>query len=148
MGTIRTGIMAGAVLGLVLLAGAVEAQTMPAQAVGTDPVDRLLAPPPPAGKPEAAAEVEQDPAEQRITRALNDEIVQRNRLAENQERADRLAFEAARAEHEREVARALRARLDHEAALRDAAVARARWEADVRACAAGDRSRCGIPGAL
>ncbi len=146
MATRRTGILVGVVTGLVLATGPVGAQTSPPAAA--DPVERLLDRPPPADGPEPVREVAQDPAEQRVTRALNDEIVQRNRLAENQEQADRAAFEAARAEHERAVARALQARLDHEAALREAAAAQARWEADVRACNAGDRSRCGVPGGL
>ncbi len=96
-----------------------------------------------------ADDAEQDPAELRLTQALNDEIASRNALAENQERADRLAFEAERARHEEIVAQAMRDRLAYEENLRKAEAARrqweadrARWEADVRACQAGDRSRC------
>lgn len=91
----------------------------------------------------------QDPEELRTTQALNDEIASRNQLAENQERADQAAFEAERARHEEAVAAATAAQLAYEGALRQAEAEqrryeadRARWEGDVRACNAGDRTRC------
>ncbi len=126
---------------------------------GQDRVDQLLASVP-AETPEAASgetsqhtsEAKQDPAEVRTTQALNAEITARNTLAENQERADQAAFEAARARWEEQQALNLQARLDWEASVRAAEEARrrweadrARWEADVRACEAGDRSRCAAP---
>lgn len=151
MNRFRTG-LAGSVLALVLTAGATHAQTPARQ---SDPVAALLAPVPPApvvNDGEAwhrAPDEQQDPAELRTTRALNDEILQRNLLAENQERADQAAFAAERARYEAEATRAREAQLAYEAALREAeaeqqrwAAERARWEADVRACEAGDRSRC------
>lgn len=96
-----------------------------------------------------ADDARQDLAEVRTTRALNDEIVSRNQLAENQERADRNAYEAT-------VARATRERLAYEEAARQADAARRQWEverdaaerargqyaADLLACRAGDRARC------
>ncbi len=145
------------VLGILLNAFAV-AQI----AVAQDRVDQLLTPA--AAKPVATAvpndgeadvqatDAEQDPEELRVTQALNAEITARNDLAANQERADQAAFEAGRARHEAEVAEALRRRLAWEEATRVAEEARrrweadrARWEADVRACEAGDRSRCAPP---
>lgn len=92
-----------------------------------------------------ADDAEQDPAELRMTQALNDEIAQRNQLAENQERADRAAFEAERADFERGVAETTQARLAYEEALRRAEAAQRQWQADVRACEAGDRTRCSTP---
>lgn len=129
-----------------------------APAVAQDRVDQLL--PAPAAKPGPAAgeadreasDEEQDLAEVRTTRALNAEIIARNDLAENQERADQAAFEAERARWEQQQALNHQARLDWEASLRAYEEARrrweadrARWEADVRACEAGDRSRCASP---
>lgn len=128
-----------------------------APAVAQDRVDQLL--PASAAKPGAesaaggadrqASDAEQDPAEVRTTQALNAEIIARNDLAENQERADQAAFEAERARWEQQQALNHQARLDWEASLRAYEEARrrweadrARWEADVRACEAGDRDRC------
>lgn len=124
-----------------------------------DRVDQLL--PPATAKPVAAgvpdvddAEMQvpvtaQDPEERRLTQALNAEITARNERAENQERAERAAFEAERARHETQAAEALSRRLAWEESARAADEAqrrweadRARWEADVQACAAGDRTRC------
>jgi hypothetical protein len=96
-----------------------------------------------------ADDAQQDPAEVRTTQALNDEIVSRNQLAENQERADREAYEA-------KVAQAPRERLAYEEAARQADAARRRWDvereaaeraraqyaADLLACRAGVRARC------
>jgi len=146
----------------VLAAGGTQARTPGQQARASDRVEALLnrpatpaATPQPVNDGEAwhrAGDAEQDPAELRTTRALNDEIAQRNQLAENQERADQAAFETERAKHELAVARATQERLAYEEALRQSEAAqgrweadRARWEADVRACEAGDRTRCGTP---
>ncbi|WP_157072342.1 cell wall hydrolase [Brevundimonas bacteroides] len=119
-----------------------------------DRVDQLL----PAEKPapgevdRQASDAEQDPAEVRTTQALNAEITARNDLAESQERADQAAFEAERARWEQQQALNNQARLDWEASVRASEEARqrweadrARWEADVRACEAGDLSRCAAP---
>ncbi|MDP3403995.1 MAG: cell wall hydrolase [Brevundimonas sp.] len=158
MNRIRTGMAAG-VLAVLLVAGATQAQSPARQATPPDPVAALLPPAPAPAKPAPAVndgeawhrapDEQQDPEELRVTRALNDEILQRNLLAENQERADRAAFEAERARHEAEVTRARQAQLAYEAALREAEAAqrrwaadRAQWEADIRACEAGDRTRC------
>jgi hypothetical protein len=120
-----------------------------------DRVEQLLA----AGKPKPelaagaadgqATNTEQDPAELRATQALNAEITARNDLAQSQERADQAAFAAERARWEERQALNAQARLDWEASMRANDEARrrweadrARWEADVRACQAGDRSRC------
>ena len=145
---IRTFIAAVAVS---LIAAGASAQTAPA-----DRADRLLGAPAPNASPgmadRQAPDSAQDPQELRITRALNAEIASRNALAENQEQADRAAFERERARHEEEVMRATRDRLAHEEAVRQAEAARrrweadrARWEADVRACEAGDRRFCARP---
>jgi hypothetical protein len=118
----------------------------------TDPVDQLLPPATPMPDEEPGtpvARAEPDPAEARITRALNDEIVSRNQLAENQERADRAAYEQERARYQSVVEQATRDRLAYEEAARQweierarAEEARSRYAADVLACRAGDRSRC------
>lgn len=125
-----------------------------------DSVDRLLKPVPeavetPVNDGEAdvqATDEEQDPEELRVTRALNAEVTARNALAADQERADQAAFEAERAEHEARAEEALRQRLAWEESVRQSDEAqrrweadRALWEADVRACEAGDRSRCAPP---
>ena len=144
--------LAFALVSLVLVtAGPVLAQ---------DSVDRLLKPvleavEAPVNDGEAdvqATDEEQDPEEQRVTRALNAEITARNELAASQERADQAAFEAERAEHQVRAEEALRQRLAWEESVRQADEAqrrwqadRARWEADLRACDAGDRSRCALP---
>lgn len=100
-----------------------------------------------------ADDAQQTPEELRITRALNDEITARNTLIENQEQADRRAYEAARAQYDREraaeaeVARSDKEQYDraaraaeeaqrrYELALRD-------WQATVAACQRGDTARC------
>ncbi|CAL1689943.1 hypothetical protein MMB232_00063 [Brevundimonas subvibrioides] len=135
----------------------------------SDPVDRLLSPTdaattavPAVNDGEAyhrADDAQQDPAELRTTRALNDEIASRNQLAENQERADREAYDLERARYQATVDQATRDRLAYEEAARQAEAARRQWEqdrdaaerargqyaADLLACRAGDRSRCGSP---
>lgn len=145
-----------AVLALMLTAGAAPARS--GQVQSADRADALLTAAPPAARindGEAyhrADDAQQDPEELRITQALNDEIVSRNQLAENQERADR-------ARHEEAVGAATQAQLAYEEDLRRSQAAqrdweagqarwqaeRARWEADVRACNAGDRTRCSTP---
>ncbi len=125
-----------------------------------DPVDQLLSTPTSTAKPEPApgeadhqaSDAEQDPTEVRTTQALNAEIAARNDLAESQERADQAAFQTDRARWEEQQALNNQARLDWEASVRALDEARrrweqdrARWEADVRACEAGDRSRCAPP---
>ena len=129
-------------LGLALL-GAVPvfAQTAP------DPVEELL-----RARGESyhrAPDSDQDPEEVRITRALNDEIAARDTLAENQERADREAADAAQARYDREMAAADADRARYEESLRSADEARRRyeleladWRATVDACRRGDRTRC------
>ena len=159
--TLATGLAA-----LTLAAGAAGAQTPTAGTRQADRADQLLsavqapaAAPAPAPAPlndgeayHRADDSEQTPEELRTTRALNDEIASRNQLAENQEQADR-------AKHEAAVTAATQAQLAYEEDLRRAAAAqtaweaeqarwqaeRARWEADVRACNAGDRTRCSTP---
>ena len=153
---IRTGIPAACAASFVL-AGAVLAQQSPADPRPGDQADQLLSP---AATPavdhgealDRADDSGQTSEELRITRALNDEIASRNQLAENQERADQARFEAERARYEETVTAATQARLAYEEDVRRAEAAqrqweadRARWEADVRACEAGDRSRCAPP---
>jgi len=129
-------------VGVALLGAApVLAQTAP------DPVEELL-----RARGESyhrAPDAAQDPAEVRVTRALNDEIAARDALAENQERADREAADAAQASYEREVAAADANRARYEEDLRAAEEARRRydleiadWRATVEACRRGDRARC------
>ncbi len=145
--------------------GAMQEKPRSAEARPADRADQLLnAEPKPASAtpPAPAAPVvndgeayhraddsRQDPEELRTTQALNDEIASRNQLAENQERADQAAFEAERGRYEQIVVETTAARLAYEDALRQTQAAqvryeaeRARWEADVRACQAGDRMRC------
>lgn len=147
-----------AVLTFALAAGSVEAQTPAVQAGSTDQADQLLgqaritATPAPVNDGEAyrrADDSEQSPEELRITRALNDEIASRNQLAENQERADREKHEAsvaaatqAQLAYEEDVRRSQAAQGEWEAQQARWQAERARWEADVRACEAGDRTRC------
>ena len=156
---IRTGTLAAWAAGFcfVLAAGAALAQQAPAGSRPADRADQLLSPAATPAvddgeAPDRADDSGQTPEELRITRALNDEIASRNQLAENQERADRARFEAERARHEETVTAATQARLAYEEDVRRAEAAqrqweadRARWEADVRACVAGDRSRCAPP---
>lgn len=95
----------------------------------------------------------QDPDELRRTQALNAEIVAQNDLAENEDRANQTAqAEAQRrwqAELDQTEADARAARERHEADLRAAGEAQARydremadWRATVAACERGDRARC------
>ena len=162
----RTLTACAATLTLLLAAGAAEAQKSPTPA--QDQADALLSQavpnqnPAPVNDGEAyhrAEDSEQDPAEVRTTQALNDEIASRNQLAENQERADQAQFEAERAKYEATVTASTQAQLAYEEDVRRSNAAqsewqaeqarwqaeRARWEADVRACQAGDRSRCAPP---
>jgi hypothetical protein len=158
MNRIRTGTAAG-LLAVLMTAGMAQSQVPARQTTSPDPVAALLPPAPAPTRPapvvndgeawHRAPDEQQDPAELRTTRALNDEILQRNLLAESQERADQAAFEAERARYEAEATRARDSQLAYEAALREADAAqrrwaadRAQWEADIRACEAGDRTRC------
>ena len=91
----------------------------------------------------------QSPAEQRVTRALNAEILEQNDLAEMEDRANQAKYDKARAEYETELARvdaetARIAREDREAQERYQAqlAAHARARADWEACVAGNRARC------
>lgn len=141
----------------VALSSTAGAQDRADQLLNVAPAEKPAPPKPVVNDGEAyhrADDSQQDPEELRFTRALNDEIASRNQLAENQERADQAAFEAERARYEEEVAKATAAQLAYEEDLRRAEAERrrwdadrARWEADVRACTAGDRSRCGAPAA-
>lgn len=142
---IRYMAVCAAALTVAFAAGAAEAQKPGAS----------TAMPPAVNDGEAyhrADDSQQDPAELRTTQALNDEIVSRNQLADNQDRADQAAYEAERAKYEDTVARATEAQLTyeedvrrHEAEQRRWQAERDRWEADVRACEGGDRSRCAAP---
>ncbi len=100
-----------------------------------------------------APDSKQDPDELRRTQALNAEIVAQNDLAENEDRANQTAqAEAQRrwqAELDQTEADARVARERHEADLRAAGEAQARydremadWRATVAACERGDRARC------
>lgn len=156
---------ATAAMVVVMLAGAAEAQKPGAQTVpqAGDRADALLnaavqsdpGSPPPVNDGEAyhrAPDSAQDPAELRTTQALNDEISAQNDLAESIERAEREKHEAA-------VAQSTADRLAYEESVRQSDAAqqrwrqeqaewqanRARWEADVRACEAGDLTRCARP---
>jgi hypothetical protein len=83
------------------------------------------------------------------TEALNAEIAARNAAAEAEEARSEAAYDEARALWEAETAKAETARLNHEEQVRAAQAAQAQhqrdmaaWEAQVRACRAGDRSAC------
>lgn len=141
------------VLPLVLAAApaASQAQARPASAQQSDPVAEMM-----RARGEAyhrAPDSAQTPDELRRTRALNDEIVAQNDLAENQDRANQAAFAEAQRRYQAELdqnqaeVRAANAR--HEADLQAAAEAQARydremadWRATVAACERGDRARC------
>lgn len=152
----------------IALAGAAQAQKSDGQTRSGDQADALLSQAvttqasPPVNDGEAyhrAPDSAQDPTEVRTTQALNDEIASRNQLAENQEQADQAAFEAERAKYEETVTQSTQAQLAYEEDVRRSNAAqadwqaeqarwqaeRARWEADVRACRAGDRTRCAPP---
>lgn len=133
----RTRAAWAAALAFALAAGAAQAQKPSAQTRPPDQADRLLTEavptqaPPPVNDGEAyhrADDSEQTPEELRMTQALNDEIASRNQLAENQERADREAYELERARYQVMVDQATRDRLAYEAAAREADDARRRWE--------------------
>ena len=142
---LRLGV-AGLMLAAIVAAGAPAAGQSP-PAAEPDAVEELL-----RARGEAyhrAADEEQDPAELRTTRALNDEIASRNALAGNQESADRETFDAAQARYEQDMAAADADRVRYEADMRAAEDARLRyeraladWGATVRACEIGDRTRC------
>lgn len=154
----KTAILAACAAALITATNVEAAQAgKPAAPAPSDRADRLLGatttPTVNAGEAyHRADDSQQDPAEVRTTQALNAEIASRNELAENQERADRVAFETARANYEAAAEVANQDRLDHEEALRQSEAARrqweqdqARWEADARACRTGRRARCAPP---
>lgn len=145
---------------LLLAAQPVSAQTQPAktpqppeaaQTAAPATLDDLL-----RARGEAysrSPDSEQDPEEQRVTRALNAEIAAQNDLAESQENADFAAWREAVARRDREIAagelEAAEARHRHneqlresDAALRRYEAALADWRATVAACERGDRARC------
>lgn len=157
---IRIGTIGACVAALALAsaAGGASAQKPTASSQSSDRADQLLseaqvtATPPPVNDGEAyhrADDTEQTAEELRTTRALNDEITSRNQLADNQEQADRAKYEASvtaatetRLAYEEEVRRSTAAQSEWEAEQARWQAERARWEADVRACEAGDRTRC------
>lgn len=165
---IRTLMALAAVLSITPTVGAAQVQKPGIQTQSADRADQLLSEavptraPAPVNDGEAyhrADDSRQTAEDLRTTQALNDEIASRNQLAENQERADQAAFEAERAKYEQTVAQSTQAQLAYEEDLRRSNAAqgdwqaeqarwqaeRARWEADVRACNAGDRTRCAAP---
>lgn len=96
-----------------------------------------------------APDEKQDPQEQRVTNALNAEILDQNDLAEMEDRANQAEHAKAEADYQAELARVAeeRARIAREAAANEAAYAdrMAQYErdrADWQACVAGDRTRC------
>lgn len=153
-----TTLAIAAALGLALTGEAALAQTdKPMAPPSSDSADRLPHAPatPAVNDGEAyhrAPDSAQDPAEVRTTQALNDEIASRNQLIDSQEQADRAKYEEtvtastqARLAYEEDVRRAQAAQSDWEAEQARWQAERDRWEADVRACEAGDRSRCAPP---
>lgn len=121
-----------------------------AQTQSRDPIAEMLAK---GERYRRAPDSAQDPDELRRTQALNAEIVAQNDLAENEDRANQAAqAEAQRrwqAELDQTEADARAARERHEADLRAAGEAQARydremadWRATVAACERGDRARC------
>lgn len=156
----RTAAAAAAMV-VVMLAGAAEAQKPGAQTPlqSADQADQLLGASVPSAPPvndgeayHRAPDEAQNPAELRATQALNDEIAAQNDLAAGIERAEREKHEAA-------VAQSTADRLAYEESVRQSDAAqqrwqaeqaqwqadRARWQADVRACEAGDLTRCAAP---
>lgn len=156
-------------LALTALNGPVVAQTAPAraqtQAASTKAPQTQAAPQARPADPVAdmllskgeryhrAPDSAQDPDELRRTQALNAEIVAQNDLAENEDRANQAAQAEAqrrwRTEVERTEAEARAAREQHEAAMRAADEAQARyerdmadWRATAAACQRGDTARC------
>lgn len=96
-----------------------------------------------------APDAAQDPAEVKITSALNAEITAQNDLAQSQEDADRRAFEAAQTQYNAELSQAEIEQARFQAEVQAAEAARLRYEADmadwratVAACETGDRVRC------
>ena len=152
----RTQTLAACAAAWAFAAGAAQAQIPTAQAGSADQADQLLGQARTAATPvndgeayHRAEDAEQSPEELRVTRALNDEIASRNQLAENQERSDREKHEAtvaaatqAQLAYEEDVRRSQAAQSEWEAEQARWQAERARWEADVRACEAGDRTRC------
>ena len=140
-------------LALSALAAPASAQAQTAtqtQTPSRDPVAEMLIK---GERYRRAPDSKQDPDELRQTQALNAEIVAQNDLAENEDRANQAAqAEAQRrwqAELDQTEAETRAARERHEADLRAAEQAQARydremadWRATVAACERGDRARC------
>lgn len=148
-------------LGLAALAAPAGAQTTTpradppqaqssAQAQSRDPVAEMLTK---GERYRRAPDSKQDPDELRQTQALNAEIVAQNDLAENEDRANQAAQAEAQRRWQAELnqtkADARAARERHEADLRAAGEAQARydremadWRATLAACERGDRARC------
>lgn len=96
-----------------------------------------------------ASDAEQNPVELRTTQALNAGIAASNDMAASQEDADIAAYNQAQAQYQADVSAAADAQARYDADVRAAADAQARyaasmelWRATVRACEAGDTSRC------
>lgn len=144
MSILRTLLAASAVAALLATAATAQDKT---QTPPNDNVEALL-----RARGEAyhrAPDAAQDPAEVKVTSALNAEITAQNDLAQSQEDADRRAFEAAQAQYQADVAQAEIERARFEADVRASEEARlayeaglADWRATVAACEAGDRVRC------
>lgn len=131
-------------------AGAQAQTATQTQTQSRDPVAEMLTK---GERYRRAPDSKQDPDELRQTQALNAEIVAQNDLAENEDRANQAAqAEAQRrwqAELDQTEAETRAARERHEADLRAAEQAQARydremadWRATVAACERGDRARC------
>ncbi|AYG94318.1 cell wall hydrolase [Brevundimonas naejangsanensis] len=141
-------------LTLAAAALAPHAQAQPqtqAQPTQSDPVAEMLRAR--GERYHRAPDSAQNPDEVRRTQALNAEIVAQNDLAESQDRANQAAYAEAQrryqAEMEQTQAEARAENERHEADLRAADEAQARyeremadWRATVAACERGDRARC------
>lgn len=141
--------LAALLLPALLVAAPVHAQDQ--AAAQKDPVAEML-----RAKGERyhrAPDTAQDPDELRQTQALNAEIVAQNDLAESEDRANQAAQSEAQRRWQAEVdqaqAEARIARERHEADLRAADEARARydrdmadWRATAAVCQRGDTARC------
>ncbi len=148
-----TALMLPSALALALSAGASYAQSQNQGATPPapkDPVAEMLAK---GERYHRAPDSAQTPQELRETQALNAEIVAQNDLAENEDRANQAAQADAQRRWQTEVdqtqADARLAQERHEAELRAAEEAQARyerdmadWRATVAACERGDTARC------
>jgi len=146
---LRPARLAALLLPALLLTAPVQAQDQ--ATAQKDPVAEML-----RAKGERyhrAPDTAQDPDELRQTQALNAEIVAQNDLAESEDRANQAAQTEAQRRWQAEVdqaqAEARIARERHEADLRAADEAKARydrdmadWRATAAACQRGDTARC------